>query len=254
MGILAKVELIGTKTLATLTAGGDSYIRTKNGTVKGIAIRPKLNPEAPEIILVGKGPRIIQNAHLLFQTDHAIPTYMKRATDAWEGIGYFRAVDFRTDPEAIQSHASAYRPADTLAGVLFLERTDAPTVAVYGGGFPDSKTRKEIEKAAISVVTSELEHRKYVVEDRQSENLGYDLLARRSNEELFVEVKGTSANDPHFYITKNEWKVGSVQPNWRLFVVCDARTSPTLYEYNFQEMCDAFTRDALAWECSLNKK
>ena len=40
-------------------AGGDSYIRTKNNIVKGLAITTRDNPEAPEIIVVGKGTRVI---------------------------------------------------------------------------------------------------------------------------------------------------------------------------------------------------
>jgi hypothetical protein len=239
--------LIDTDTLASITAGGDSYIRTKDGVVKGLAIRRDLNPEAPEIILVGNGPRIVANARLFAKTNSAVPTFVKRATNAWEFIGNYKAVKYSDEPEVIAKYANQ-RPADNLAGVLFLEQADTPKIAVTGGGFPDSKTRIEIEKAAISFVTDELKRRKYVVEDRQPENQGYDLLASQGSDVLLVEVKGTDATYPHFFLTRNEWKVGGSEARWRLFVVCQARTAPKLHEYTFGEINEKFTLEALAWE------
>jgi hypothetical protein len=191
MANLVSSDLIDTATLAKMTAGGDSYIRTKNGIVKGLAIRRDLNPEAPEIILVGSGPNIVANSRRFARTNSAVPTYVKRRTNAWEFIGNYKAVKFSEEPEVIARFANNDRPADTLGGILFLEQADTPTIAVPGGGFPDSETRKEIESAAVSFVTHELKRRNYVVEDRQSENQGYDLLATRLTEELLVEVKGT---------------------------------------------------------------
>ena len=52
------LKMISTKTLAARLAGGDDYIRTKRGRVRGLALRTDLNPEAPEVIVVGMGPRV----------------------------------------------------------------------------------------------------------------------------------------------------------------------------------------------------
>ncbi len=60
--------VISTTELAELLAGGDSYIRTKNGEVKGLAVTTDKNPDAPEIIVVGKGPRIVGNAKLFIKS------------------------------------------------------------------------------------------------------------------------------------------------------------------------------------------
>lgn len=52
------MSILTTPELAEKLAGGDSYIRTKNNVVKGLAITTELNPEAPEVIVVGGGPNI----------------------------------------------------------------------------------------------------------------------------------------------------------------------------------------------------
>jgi len=52
------MSILTTAELAKKLAGGDSYIRTKNNVVKGLAITTELNPEAPEVIVVGNGDRI----------------------------------------------------------------------------------------------------------------------------------------------------------------------------------------------------
>jgi hypothetical protein len=44
------VEMVG--------AGGDDYILTKNGKVQAITLNPGMNPKAPEVVIVGRRPKI----------------------------------------------------------------------------------------------------------------------------------------------------------------------------------------------------
>lgn len=37
---------------------------------------------------------------------------------------------------------------------------------------------------------------------------------------------------------------------WRLFVVCNARTKPRIFEYTADDMHREFELDPLAWECT----
>ena len=37
---------------------GDDYILTKNGKVQAITLNPGMNPKAPEVVIVGKRPKI----------------------------------------------------------------------------------------------------------------------------------------------------------------------------------------------------
>lgn len=46
-----RMKTIDTQELASRLAGGDCYIRTKNGEVKGLAVTVRRNPEAPEVII-----------------------------------------------------------------------------------------------------------------------------------------------------------------------------------------------------------
>lgn len=239
---------ITTAELATLTAGGDDYIRTKQGVVVGLALTPQRNPRAPEIVIVGDGPRIKERARLLLVPGVSVPTYMKRGTNAWELIGHYRAMSYRTDSATIDQYCDN-RPRHEVAGILFLERTDEVSVTVRGGGFASAETRKAIEKAAVDFVTAHFEHLGYRIHDRQADNLGYDLLAVKGAQALKLEVKGTDATFPRFFLSRNEYKCAQRDPEWRLAVVSSARQSPQLLLMGIAELEHTFSMDPMAWEC-----
>lgn len=241
--------LITTAQLAALTAGGDDYIRTKGNAVLGLALRLDINPKAPEVVAFGHGPRIVARAHRLLESGVSVPAFVKRGVNAWEYLGHYRATAIRGDASTIRRYASD-RPRGTVAGVLFLEGSTEPQVRVSGGGFADPETRREIELAAIRFVTRELEAQGFKVYDRQRENRGYDLLAKSTAQQLLVEVKGTDSNAPRFFLSRNEWKCGRSNANWRLYVVCEARTAPTLYTFTQGQIESQFVLDPLAWECT----
>lgn len=241
---------ITTAELAHRTAGGDDYIRTKDGAVKGLALRLDLNEQAPEIVVVGKGPRIEARARLFVESGLSVPTYVKRATNAWELIGQYQALAYRTDLQAIQAHAGT-RPVQGVAGILFLARTDEVTVKVRGGGFADPETRREVELAAIRFVQAQFEAQGYTVHDHQRDNLGYDLMAVKRDATLRLEVKGTDASVPRFFLTRNEHKCAINEPaTWRLVIVTSARVCPSSYILTGEEMRRSYHFDPLAWECT----
>ena len=179
----------------------------------------------------------------------AAPTYVKRDTDAWEYIGEYRAVKILRDKATIEKYRGT-RPADTQGGVLFIEPAFEPEVQVSGGGFGNPETRRADEAAAIAFVTYELEQRGFQVEDVRREKRGYDLLAVSPSGTLLVEVKGTDCLEPRFFLTRKERRCSSEQVEWRLFVVCNARSIPVLHKYTAEEMRSQFAFDPLAWECT----
>lgn len=239
-----------TAELAKATAGGDDYIRTKNNEVRGLALRLDINPDAPDVIIFGTGPRIKQRAQLFLDSGRAVPAYVKRDSGKWEYLGEYRATAIRRDKATIDKY-TARRSGYTggVSGVLFLESTAEPKVQVSGGGFADTETRREIEAAAIGFVTRQLAHRGFRVEDHQRENRGYDLLAVSASSRLLIEVKGTDCNEPRFFLSRNERRC-SAEAEWRLFVVCGARFVPCLSEFTADEMHRKFKHEALAWECT----
>lgn len=243
-------RFVTTPELAAITAGGDDYIRTKRNEVKGLALRYNLNPDAPDAVVFGKGPRVQARAELLLRSGAIVPAYVKRQTNEWEYLGQYRATAIRRDESSIQKYGSTRAPG-TVGGVLFLESIAEPLVQVSGGGFADPQTRKEIENAAIAFVWQQLKDVEgFTVHDHQRENRGYDLFAKKKTTSLLIEVKGTDASLPRFFLTRNESCCAKTNSNWRLYVVCQARTNPVVFKYTEAEMRESFDLDPLAWECT----
>lgn len=245
---------ITTAQLALRTAGGDDYIRTKDNQVKGLALNPDLNRGAPNIVVVGKGPKIETRASRFLadctqEPDLNVPTYLKHDTNAWELVGNYRAIEYRTDGVTIRKYCGI-RPFNEVAGILFLERTDEATVDVRGGGFADPATRRAVELAAVEFVWTYFESQGYTIYDYQRDNLGYDLLAVKPDSTLKLEVKGTDGVAPRFFLTRNERKCAALNADWRLVLVTSARTAPQLQTLTIQEVERTFNLDPLAWECT----
>lgn len=112
---------ITTSELAKKTAGGDSYIRTRKNRVVGLALTEKKNPNAPEVVVFGHGPRIQRTAELLLEQGHSVPTYMKEDVNKWTYVGHYRAKHISRSAKDI-AEFGASRPEGSVAGILFLER------------------------------------------------------------------------------------------------------------------------------------
>jgi len=121
-------------------------------------------------------------------------------------------------------------------------------------GFPDSAVREAVEKAAIEKAMEYLEDKKYKVVDRQKDNCGYDLLARRkiNADELHVEVKGTGGQEMRFFMSRNEKKYMS-HPKWRLLVVTNALGKPEVSLLTANQVQARFQFNPLSWEAVLKK-
>ncbi len=255
---LAVGQQITTPQLAALTAGGDNYIRTKNKQVRGLAYKINENPYAPTapgqpgIILFGTGRRRKTSAYLFRDSGAIVPAFIKRKTNRWEYIGDFRTTGIDEDTATIRTYCGRGNP-NTKAGVLFVapavQLPQTPDVEVVGRAFGTPETRKAVERAAVDFVTGKLEQRGFTVKNLEKENLGYDLSAVRNRTTLLVEVKGTDSTQPHFFLTRNEDLAANQRPDWRLFIVCNARRNPSHHEYTADEMRRTFAFDPLAWEC-----
>jgi hypothetical protein len=118
--------------------------------------------------------------------------------------------------------------------------------------FPDQAHRKKVEVAAIEAAIKYLEGMKYRVTDRQNDNCGYDLLAKRDQppEEVHVEVKGTSSKTQRFFMSRNEKQYMSY-PKWRLLIVTEALGTPQVTMMTKKEVNETFEFNAFAWEATL---
>ena len=67
-----------------------SYLPTVHGRVVCACLKKETNPEAPRVILVGKGPDIERAGAIFASQQGAVPVFLKRETNAWTFEGYFR--------------------------------------------------------------------------------------------------------------------------------------------------------------------
>jgi hypothetical protein len=107
-----------------------------------------------------------------------------------------------------------------------------------------------VELAAVKAVSRYYSELHFEVKSVESENCGFDLLAKRGEETVHLEVKGTSGLAPRFFISRNERRCSQVDPKWRLVVVTDALSpKPILHEMNAAQAESLYHFDALSWEC-----
>jgi hypothetical protein len=89
------------------------------------------------------------------------------------------------------------------------------------------------------------------VHDVSDQNLGYDLEVTdaRGASMHKVEVKGTSAQTPGFFLTLNERACSTREPTWCLAVVTDALGAAKHQVYTPEDMEKSFAFEALVWRC-----
>ena len=87
------------------------------------------------------------------------------------------------------------------------------------------------EKAAIATVLEELERLGFVVDDRQTAGVGYDLFARHKHtgEQRLVEVKGFQDGLMPVWLEQHEWAQAQQRgEDYWLYVVTTCATAPTV--------------------------
>lgn len=123
---------------------------------------------------------------------------------------------------------------------------------VQRSSFPDPEVKQAVEKAAIKKAFEYLEKNNYKVTDRQKDNCGYDLLAKRkrSPSEIHVEVKGTSLETKRFFMSRNERQY-MPNPKWRLLIVTNALKNPEVSLLTMKQVENLFHFNAMSWEAVL---
>lgn len=81
----------------------------------------EMNPNAPEIILVGVGIYKEQYSQIAVEQKLTLPIFLKRAVGEFEFVGYYRAVKYSTDREEIKKKNNSSRNNNDIAAVLYYE-------------------------------------------------------------------------------------------------------------------------------------
>lgn len=98
--------------------GGSYLVQTRDGIQCGCFTDTK-NPEAPNCILVGSGPRIEGKAERMAKQGGVIPVFMKRAVNQWEYMGRYEFVRFFRDPADFEVRAALADRNDVVAALFF---------------------------------------------------------------------------------------------------------------------------------------
>lgn len=105
------------------TFGGDAksgtYLPQSQKTILCGCFTDTMNPEAPEVVLVGNGPRILPKAEKLKAQGGSIPVFMKRAVNQWEYKGRYELVSLSTNLKDFEAKAVAADRNDVVAALFF---------------------------------------------------------------------------------------------------------------------------------------
>jgi hypothetical protein len=102
-----------------LGGGIQDYLPHKDGRMVCGCFVPRLNPNAPREILVGRGPEIRRWANVFQGQGDAVPVFLKRASRRWEYVGDWRVKSSTNDPSEI-GHRRRQTGRTDITMLLFL--------------------------------------------------------------------------------------------------------------------------------------
>lgn len=105
------------------TFGGDTksgtYLPQSKQTILCGCFTTTMNPDAPDCILVGNGPKIIGKAEKLAAQGGQLPVFLKLDTNQWEFKGMYELEKFSKDPADFESKAVIADRSDVVAALFF---------------------------------------------------------------------------------------------------------------------------------------
>ena len=100
-----------------------SYLPTAHGRVVCACLRTDINPQAPSVVLVGRGERIEHAGDILASQREPIPVFLKRISNAWTYRGLFHVRHSSQLPADIQPLAAA-ASRSTVTRVIHLQSAE----------------------------------------------------------------------------------------------------------------------------------
>ena len=100
----------------------ESYLPQYNNTIVCGCFNPKKDPQAPYVILVGKGKDIEKKARMLSRQQGSIPVFVKREVKHWEYKGEFYCNRYSINQSEINV-VGQISERDDITGILYLNQT-----------------------------------------------------------------------------------------------------------------------------------
>lgn len=104
-----------------LGGGVQDYLPHKDGQVVCGCFKKDTNPDAPNVILPGTGPKIQKWAKVFRGQSYPIPIFIKKDINKWEYVGEYQVKRWTDKLSDITSYAST-SGRNNVTSVLFLER------------------------------------------------------------------------------------------------------------------------------------
>ncbi len=105
------------------TFGGDAksgtYLPQSQQTILCGCFTTMMNPDAPECVLVGNGPRIMAKAEKLAAQGGSIPVFLKLDTNQWEYKGRYELMLFSKNLPDFEAKAIVADRNDVAAALFF---------------------------------------------------------------------------------------------------------------------------------------
>ena len=94
----------------------------KNGKITCFCLDPKLNPDAPRIVLPAGGKLREKMISLIEAMTSSVPTFLKVESNCWECVGKFMFDKISRSRKDIQiQHHSSKTPKDEIVAVIHLK-------------------------------------------------------------------------------------------------------------------------------------
>ncbi|MBI3864912.1 MAG: DUF3883 domain-containing protein [Planctomycetia bacterium] len=123
---------------------------------------------------------------------------------------------------------------------------DGCSVAV-GGAFATPEIRLRVEKAAIRYVTAWHGDRGWSVLSRERDGVGFDLECMKQDKRRCVEVKGTSAEERTFVMTRGEYGQARDNPEFILAIVSNALVKPDVKFVTGEKLLSTYIFEPLSF-------
>jgi len=104
-----------------LGGGIQDYLPHADGRVVCACLSREYNPDAPYVVLPGKGQDIVRWGDVFAQQREFVPVFLKRATNAWQYVGRFRVQERSVDDEQIERWGVVSGRQGEISMVLYLE-------------------------------------------------------------------------------------------------------------------------------------
>jgi hypothetical protein len=198
------------------------YLPHNRERVFAACLTQKKNPEAPDVVLVGRAPSVVRAGEVFSRQQTPVPTFVRIDTNQWLFKGMYRVTEVISENAEVARLARKAKRSD-VAFALRLKKVEqtilpaplalddivqsivAPLRLAKGQGRRglSGPERRLVELEAMRRARQWLTEKGFKFKDVSAEE-SCDFRAARDGEEWVIEVKGTTGGPESILLTPNE--------------------------------------------------